>query len=259
MKSRARNKTPLERPKEFGETMHMDIGFGPCQAIGGITYTLMVVDKVTRLKFIYGLKNLKSSLHAAIQQLIIDCDGKLKQLRTDFDKKLIMGKTKKILLEKEIDIRASPPYRQHQNGLVERHWQTVVAMARNWLKSALLPSKYWFFAIKRACEITNILPVKCNNKITTPHELVYKKKVDYRVLFPMFSAAYIKYMKEDNDEHQIDPINKKWASDSLKCIVVGSCPNSDGLLFYHPPSKKTFSCADGYKFDTFGPAGAHFN
>ena len=41
----------------------------------------------------------------------------------------------------------------------------------------------------------------------------------------------------------------------MKCIVVGKCSNSDGLLFYHPPSKQLLSCADGYKFDTFMPAG----
>ncbi len=259
MKSAKRNTTPLPKPKTFGEIMHMDIGFGPCAAIGGITHTLLVVDRATRHKFVYGLKNLTTSLHAAIQQLILDCDGKIKLLRTDFDKKLISGKSKSILREKGIKIEASPPYRQHQNGLVERHWQTVVNMSRNWLRSSLLPTKYWYFAMKRACEVCNILPVKKGKIITTPHELVYKQKVDYRVLFPMFSTAYIKYMRDDKADYQEDPTNIKWSSQSLKCIVVGTCSKSDGLLFYHPPTKQTFSCADGYKFDINAPAGAHFN
>ncbi len=260
MKANKRNTTPLERPKEFGDVMHMDIGFGPCRAIGGIQYTLLVVDRATRHKFIYGLKNLKSSLHRAVQQLIIDCNNKIKMIRTDFDKKLIAGTTRRLLRDKEIQVQASPPYRQHQNGLVERNWQTIVDMARNWLRSAMLPTKYWYFAVKRACEVTNLLPVKDrNDKITTPYEMLFKKKVDYRVLFPMFSTAYIRYMNLDADMYKDATINKKWASDSLKCIVVGTCATSDGLLFYHPPSKKTFSCADGYKFDTFAPAGIQFN
>ena len=51
----------------------------------------------------------------------------------------------------------------------------------------------------------------------------------------------------------------KWQTRSLKCIAVGTCNLSDGLLFYHPPSKQMFSCSDGYKFDSFSPAGPQFN
>jgi hypothetical protein len=36
-------------------------------------------------------------------------------------------------------------HRQDKNGLVERHWQTVIAMAGNWLASAELPAKFWFY------------------------------------------------------------------------------------------------------------------
>ena len=90
-------------------------------------------------------------------------------------------------------------------------------------------------------------------EITTPFALVHNSKVDYRLLFPMFSAAYIKYMREDGK------VKNKWASRSLKCIVVGTCPKSDGLLFYHPGSKQIITCGNGYKFDTFSPAGPQFN
>ena len=40
--------------------------------------------------------------------------------------------------------------------------------------------------------------------------------------------------------------------------MVGSCPQSDGLLFYHPPSKQLLTCGDGYRFDTHSPAGPQF-
>ena len=68
----------------------------------------------------------------------------------------------------------------------------------------------------------------------------------------MFSTSYIKYIREDGK------VKNKWASRSLKCIVVGTCPKSDGLLFYHPTSKQTITCGNGYKFDTFSPAGPQF-
>jgi hypothetical protein len=157
------------------------------------------------------------------------------------------------LTEKSIPIQASPPYRQHQNGLVESHWQTIVSMTRNWLTSSLLPTKYWYYGIKRACEISNILPAPHVDELTTPHEMVFKQKVDYRQLFPMFSVAYIKYAREGGG------VKDKWKSRSLKCIAVGSCNKSNGLLFYHPPSKQIITCGNGYHFDTFSPAGPQFS
>ena len=51
----------------------------------------------------------------------------------------------------------------------------------------------------------------------------------------------------------------KWKGKTLKCIAVGQCPISDCLLFYHPPSKQTLSCGQGYKFDISHPSGPEFN
>ena len=127
-------------------------------------------------------------------------------------------------------------------------------MSRNWLRAHLLPSKFWWFAVKRATELQNLLPIKKNGIITTPHELVHGDKVDYHCLFPMFSTAYIRKPKISQGKQT----GRKWKSKSLKCIVVGQCPKSDGMLFYHPPSKQTISCGDGYKFDMFHPSGPEF-
>ena len=96
----------------------------------------------------YALKDLKDSIKDALSQFILDVGTKPKLLRTDFDKKLIGGKIKQFLREKHIRLEAAPPKRQHQNGLVERKWQSIISMARNWLTAELLPTKYWFFAIK---------------------------------------------------------------------------------------------------------------
>jgi hypothetical protein len=41
-----------------------------------------------------------------------------------------------------IHVNAAPSYHQDKNGFVERHWQTMVAMARNWLAAAELPSSF---------------------------------------------------------------------------------------------------------------------
>jgi hypothetical protein len=189
-----------------------------------------------------------------MKMLLRDCGPKPKLLCTDFDRKIMGGEVAKLLLDQYIPIQSSPPYRQHQNGLVERHWQEVVAMARNWITQSLLLSEFWYFGIKRAYEVCNILPTThIPNKTTTPFELMFNKSVDYRQLFPMFSAAYIKHTRSQGTN------KSKWQPQSLKCIAVGRCPTSNGILFYHPPSKQTLTCSDGYKFDMFSPSGLQFN
>jgi hypothetical protein len=248
-----RNTTPSETPTEMKKIWHIDIGFGPCNAIGGIKYTLLAVNKKTRTNLVFGLKNLTTSLLQAIKDFLLVCGPKPEIIRTDFDAKLIRGPVKQFLTTSQIKIEASPPYRQHQNGLVERHWQTIVAMTRNWLTSAQLPTKYWFFCIKRACEVLNMLPIDIDNRTTTPFQEMYRTKVDYRNLFPMLSVAYIKQTRQDGIQ------KSKWKSQTLKCILVGSCKDSDSLLFYHPPSKQTLSCSNGYTIDSFTPAGTHFD
>ncbi len=119
----------------------------------------------------------------------------------------------------------------------------------------MLPSKYWWFGIKRAIEIMNILPSShLKHSVKSLHELVFGTKADYRVLFPMFSLAYLKQEREQGGLHK-----NKFKSRSLKCIIVGSDTKSNGFLFYHPPSKQLFSGNNGHRLDTFLPAGPQFH
>jgi hypothetical protein len=55
--------------------------------------------------------------------------------------KSIGGSAREYLNSLLIHVNAAPASRQDQNGLAERHWQTMVSIARNWLVSAeLAPS-----------------------------------------------------------------------------------------------------------------------
>jgi hypothetical protein len=66
-------------------------------------------------------------------------------------------------------------------------------MARNWLLSAELPAKFWFFAVKRASEICNYFPLKLEDGTwTTPFTLAHGEKPDLRVLFKMFGLATVR-------------------------------------------------------------------
>ena len=245
-----RNRNPSPLPAAAGDLYHCDIGFGPTRAIGGAFYSLLLVDKRTRHSFIYPLKNLKTDLVAQFKQFLVDVDGNCRAIRTDFDPKLIQGGVRSFLTEKGIDVTAAPPRQQHKNGLVERKYQTILKMTRNWLTSALLPSSYWWLAMKRAVEVSNTLPTFHIDtpSPTTPHELFYGEQPDLRALVPMFTPAWV-----------TQPSLSKFHTNSLLCICVGRCPTSNGLLFYHPPTKRTFTEADSIKFDFTFPAGPRFN
>eukprot|EP00957_Ditylum_brightwellii_P045119 3421209-Ditylum_brightwellii.AAC.2 len=54
----------------------------------------------------------------------------------------------------------------------------------------------------------------------------------------MFSTAYIRHAQEEGSD------KNKWQSRTLKCILVGSCPKLDALLFFHPQTKKLLTCGE---------------
>jgi hypothetical protein len=72
MNSRRRNTTPSTPPPNYSDIWHIDIGYGPCTSIGGVKYVLFAVDKFSRYKMCYGLKNLKGSLLDAIKRFVRD-------------------------------------------------------------------------------------------------------------------------------------------------------------------------------------------
>ncbi len=115
-----------------------------------------------------------------------------KRVISDFDTKLIGGKAREYLNSLLIHVNAAPSHRQDRNGLAERHWQTMTSMARNWLASAELPAKFWFYAVKRAAEVCNYFPVKFDDgPWSTPFELAHHVKPDLRVFFKMFGLAAV--------------------------------------------------------------------
>ncbi len=62
VKSKRSNKIPQTPKANYSDLWHMDIGYGPCAAIGGFKHTLLFVNSSSQYKYIYPLKNLTSSL-----------------------------------------------------------------------------------------------------------------------------------------------------------------------------------------------------
>ena len=91
-----------------GEVYNMDIAYGPTVGIGRIKYALILIDRKTKRKLIYGLKNLKNSIRNALEQYLVDAGTKPRLIKTDFDHRLIGGKTRKYLLNRGVKVEAAP-------------------------------------------------------------------------------------------------------------------------------------------------------
>jgi hypothetical protein len=151
------------------------------------------------------------------------------RLISDFDLKLIGGNAHEYLNSLLVHVNAAPAYRQDKNGLAERHWQTMVSMARNCLSSTELLSSFWFYTVCHVAEVCNYFPYRLENgTYITPYKLVHKEKPDLRVLFKMFGLAAVRC------EHVGDSMLNEFESQSVPMIAIGRCPNSNGLQFYNP-------------------------
>jgi hypothetical protein len=252
LRKSARNTTPVPRPTYFGEVMHIDIVFGIEVAIGDVHYALLFSDRYSRMNYVYPLHNLTSDIPKQLQTFFAHLGFTPTRLISDFDLKLIGGKARDYLNSLLIHVNAAPSSHQGRNGLVERHWQTMIAMARNWLASAELPGTFWYYAIRRAAEVCNYFPYRLEDgSFTTPFELVHKVKPDLRVLFPMFGLAAVR-RERVGDSHL-----NKFDSQSIYMISVGRCQQSNGLQFYNP-SNCTFVSSIDYKFQMHSTSGVHF-
>jgi len=247
-----RNTKPVERPSQFLDVVHMDIVFGPEVSLGNIHYGLLFSDRYSRMNYIYPLQNLNSDILKQLDAFFAHVGDTPKRLISDFDTKLIGGRARDHLNSLKIHVNAAPAHRQDKNGLVERHWQTMVAMARNWLASAELPASFWFYAVKRAAEVCNYFPMKITNtNWTTPLELAHGIKPDLRVLFKLFSLAAVR--RERIGDSKLG----KFESQSTPMIAIGRCPNSNAIQFYNPSNGAFVSSID-FKFQHNVTSGAHF-
>jgi hypothetical protein len=188
------NKTPVDRPPQYLEVVHCDIGFRDVKSVGnGALYCLILVDRATRYSWIYPLKTLHHNARkTTFQQWLIDCGGCPSRLYTDFDPKILDGTTAIFLRGKNIILWGAPSGRQNQNGLVERAWETTTNMARAFVMDMQMPRSFWYWALRQSIQVMNCFPCTVTGISTTPHELVYGIKPDLRILFRLFSTGYLK-------------------------------------------------------------------
>jgi hypothetical protein len=168
---------PVQRPPKAGHTVSIDIGFGDGTSPGGYKYCLFLVDLATRYTWTYGLSDLTGDrITDALWRYFVDARGFPRQLRCDFDRRFLHGSAGKLLRAHGVQIGASPPHPQSQNGAVERNWNTAVEMGRAFLAESGLPKRYWFWAVRASTIRMNMLPVKAG--LCTDNEGEFKDLTD---------------------------------------------------------------------------------
>ena len=245
------NSNPVPKPSDYGKIWHYDIVYGNGRAIGGILYALFFVDRYSRQKMIFGLKDLKrETIARAIKKFVRKVGFYPDELIADRDFKII-GEHVDDILEPFTQVSGAPSGRQSQNGLSEANWRYICNIARNYLVEHLLPPEFWYFAIKYAVQVSNYIPIKTTNTtLTTPYSLAYKDSPDYRKLIPLFSAAYVKIYKSGE--------GNTFETQTVKAILVGNDEKSNARLFYNPDTKKIMASSD-YRLNISCPSGPIFH
>jgi len=155
---RGHNTKPVSHPQSFGDVFHYDIGYGNGRAVGQIHYALFIVDRKTRMKFIFGLKNLHTTTIQYQLRKFLRQRGKFPtQMIADGDFKLVGEEIEQIM--EHTQISGAPSGRHSQNGLSEINWRCTCNSARNYMAEHLLPSEFWFFALRYSVQLGNYTPI----------------------------------------------------------------------------------------------------
>ena len=75
---------------------------------------------------------------------------------------------------------------------------------------------FWYYAIKRAAEMSNYFPINHHGQITTPFQIAQKSKPDVHNLFLMFSIGYVRKTTDS-----LGKSRTKFQSQTVKSIVIG--------------------------------------
>ena len=155
------------------------------------------------MTYLYPLQNLTDDIQKQLESFFAHLGIVPRRIISDFDLKLVGVRAHRYLNSLLVHANAAPSYRQDKNGLAERHWQTMVSMACNWLVSADLPPSYWFYAVRRAAEVCNYFPMSLEDgTLSTPFKLVHHTKPDLRILFKPFTLAAVRWERKGDENLQ---------------------------------------------------------
>ncbi|KAL7533244.1 hypothetical protein ACHAWF_004419 [Thalassiosira exigua] len=228
------------------DVVHLDVAFGDCVSLGGSRYALIFADRATRHSWVFSLKSLSADhILECFKLFRSEAGAYAAEYRCDCDEKLFGSAIRSFLHSHGSKIIAAPSGRHSSNGFVESHWKTMVHMSRAYLTENQMPRKYWFYAVKHAARMMNMIPGKFRGKLASSFMLVHGVKPDQRMWIPIFSVCYFHHTKDGDDKRSHTQAH------TLDGIIVGRSSTSNAILVYNPRTKRYYEPYT-YRVDRIG-------
>ena len=151
---------PIDRAfSKYLNIVHVDIAFGGCMSVRGYKYALFLW--IVLLISIGALGSNCSITTISCRRFLpfAPRPGISPVSRRDCDEKLFGSHIRSFLHLEHSSIISSPAGCQSSNGLVESHWKIMVHMSRAYLMEKQMPRTVWYYAIKYAARMMNMIPV----------------------------------------------------------------------------------------------------
>ena len=217
-----------------------------CDRFSRIFRLIGIQDKTSEA-CIDGIELLTSNIPTPTRQI-----KSITHIRSDAGTEFRSDTFRKWCSEKGIRFSSAAPKHQEQNGLVERHWGTVLKIANTMLLHARLSKKFFYYAAKYAQRVHDVIPVKelCDKDglPTTPYQLATNSKPNVRH-YRVFGCPAIFKRYEVSDQGK--RIKNKYIQQGIRGIFVGFPDDSAGWLFYVPSTKKTYISLDAVFDENF--------
>ena len=206
---------PATRPLE---RIHCDAVMIKHQTIGGKTGFSLIVDEFTQLVDVRLItrKNETTDHLKDFTRRMETLGYKIATIRTDSASEFAKDKDFiKWLLQNRIRQELSAPYSQFQNGIVERHIQTIEDRATAILIHSGLPKGYWGEAMLCASVTWN----STGTQAKPPYEMVTGRTPDLSLLMPFGCRVYVRHPPEF--QHHMEARGEK-------AIFIGYSPETKG-------------------------------
>gem|GEM_PF-2876143 len=222
-------------------------------------YFLILCDRYSRLFRICGIKDKTTDACIdGIELIISTIPGNNRQpkairhIRSDAGTEFRSDTFRKWCSENKIHFTSAAPKHQEQNGMVERHWGTIAKLANTLLLHARLNRKFFYYAVKYAQYIHDVIPVRNlqdkDGLPTTPYMLATGRKPTVKHFRVFGCPAIFKRYEVSSDGKRI---KNKYNQQGMRGIFVGIPDDASGWLFYVPSAKRSYISMDAVFDESF--------
>ncbi|CAM9927869.1 unnamed protein product, partial [Choristocarpus tenellus] len=238
-------------PKTVGEVVHTDMQepFNP--DVTGMKYFQVFVDEASREKRVIGLRT-KDAATAATAAYIDEMarDGVVVRCISgdgagEFGRSI---KFQRMLTERGVKWRKSPPHIPQSNGIAERAIKQIMQAARSQLIQAGMGEEFWFFAVADATFKTTGMPHEYLGG-ETPYERLTNTPFNYKRLRVFGTECFVHRTKQQRGA------NAKFHPYAKRGILEGKLVTSAQVSLQ--PEDKLLELVREPELDTLGEPEFH--